>query len=45
MVLEHSIHRCPRSFHGILARKESAIALHGVAQEPFVGRLFSGLFF
>ena len=44
MVLENAIDHLPRRFDRVLACEERPIALHGIAQEPFVGRFLSGLF-
>lgn len=41
VVIKDWIDRGPGSLHGILTGEERAIAGHGVAQKPLVGRFFS----
>jgi hypothetical protein len=42
---EDRIDHRPSCFNRVLAREECAVAGHGVAQKPFVGRFLSGPFF
>src|SRR5580698_10213240 len=43
MLLEHAIYNNPCGFHRILTGKQRSIALHCVAEQPFVGCFLSSL--
>ncbi len=45
MVLEYSIDDSPRRFHCVLASEQPPVALHGVAEQPFIGGFLSRLLF
>src|SRR6185437_337754 len=45
MALEHLIDHRPCGFHGILARKQTSVPLHGVSEQALVWGVFAGLLF
>ena len=45
MVFEYLIDHRPCGFHRVFASKQASVALHRVAQQPFVGRFFPRLLF
>jgi hypothetical protein len=44
VILEDRIDHGPGGFNCVFAREERAVAGHGVAQKPLVGRFLSRLF-
>src|ERR1700722_14868103 len=45
MSLQDPIDDCPGSFNGVFASEKRPVPMHGVAQEPLIGRLYSRLLF